>query len=110
MKKIAAALLLLCVLIAPAGCSRKEPTVTETIEAYQTYDKMSDGTWKCNGVSYKYRLELTGRLGNADKDSTFVYLSNLRKISFEQAAKASGLSSNSADYFSPEDAILVELK
>ncbi|MFC2583303.1 MAG: hypothetical protein ACFNVX_03710 [Lachnoanaerobaculum saburreum] len=45
---------------------------------------------------------------NAAKNSTFVYLSNLPEISFEQAWKASGLSSSLDDYFSEEDAILVE--
>ena len=40
----------------------------------------------------------------------FVYLSNLPDISFEQAAKASGLSSDTADYFDAEDAVLVELR
>ena len=43
-------------------------------------------------------------------DSVFVYLSNLPDISFEQAAKASGLSSDTADYFAAEDAVLVELR
>jgi len=45
---------------------------------------------------------------NAAVDSTFVYLSNLESISFEQAWKAAGLSSNTADYFAVEDAILVD--
>lgn len=37
--------------------------------------------------------EISGRMPNAAKNSTFVYLSNLPEISFEQAWKASGLSS-----------------
>ena len=49
-------------------------------------------------------------LPNAECDSVFVYLSNLPDISFEQAAKASGLSSDTADYFAAEDAVLVELR
>lgn len=39
----------------------------------------------------------------------FVYLSNVPEISFERAAMAAGLSSNSDDYFAPEEAVLVEL-
>jgi hypothetical protein len=74
------------------------------------YYEMSDGTWQANGYSYKYRLEITGRMGNAVKDSTFVYLSNIPEISFEQAWKAAGLSSNLDDYFDPEEAVLVEMK
>lgn len=71
---------------------------------------MKDGTWSCNDRSYEYRLERRGRLPNAGCDSVFVYLSNLPDISFEQAAKASGLSSDTADYFAAEDAVLVELQ
>ena len=71
---------------------------------------MKDGTWSCNDRSYEYRLERRGRLPNAECDSVFVYLSNLPDISFEQAAMASGLSSDTADYFAAEDAVLVELR
>ena len=60
---------------------------------------MSDGTWQCDGHIYKYRLEISGRLSNAVKDSTYIYLSNIEDITFEQAWKASGLSSNMDDYF-----------
>ena len=74
------------------------------------YYEMSDGTWQTDGHSYKYRLEITGRINNAVKDSTFVYLSNIEEISFEQAWKSAGLSSNSDDYFDPEEAVLVEMK
>ena len=42
---------------------------------------MSDGTWQLNGISYKYRLEIIGRMPNAVKDSTYVYLSNIENIS-----------------------------
>ena len=110
MKKAAFGLLLLCILLSLAGCGRRDATVVQTIEGFQTYEEMSDGTWKCNNISYKYRLEFTGRVGNAVKDTTFVYLSNRKNISFDQAVKASGVSSDSGDYFAPEEAILVELK
>ena len=109
MKKAALGLLLLCLLIALAGCGRREATVAETIEGFQTYERMSDGTWKCSGISYKYRLEFTGRVGNGVKDTTFVYLSNRKNISFDQAVKASGVSSDSRDYFAPEVAVLVDI-
>jgi hypothetical protein len=46
---------------------------------------------------------------NAAADSSFVYLSNIGEISFEQACMAAGLSSNTDDYFSPEEAVLVEM-
>lgn len=75
---------------------------------WKTYYQMSDGTWMADGQTYKYRLVITGRDSKAIKDSTYVYLSNLENITFEQAVKASGLSSNTSDYFKVEDAVLVE--
>ena len=82
----------------------------DTIEGnMKTYSEMSDGTWQCDGHIYKYRLEISGRLSNAVKDSTYIYLSNIEDITFEQAWKASGLSSNMDDYFDIDEAVLVEL-
>lgn len=103
---------LLCVLLAlsAAGCAKKDAVVKNTVEGnLKTYSQMSDGTWVCDGNTYKYRLEIGGRMPNAVKDTSFVYLSNIRKISFEQAYKAAGISSDLADYFSPEEAVLVEM-
>ena len=57
--------------------------------------------------TYKYRLEVTGRLNNAVEDTTYVILSNIENITFEQAWKASGLSSNTADYFDPAEAVFI---
>lgn len=81
------------------------------------YYKRSDGKWAKEvlgneiGIKktmvYQYRLVLHGRMPNAAMDSTFVILSNRKNITFEQAWKASGLSSNMNDYFSPEDAVIV---
>ena len=74
----------------------------------KTYHQNTDGTWQTDGKTYLYRLKITGRMHDAVRDSTFVYLSNLKTITFDQAWKAAGFSSNSADYFSPEDAVLVD--
>ena len=74
------------------------------------YYEMSDGTWRTDTHTYKYRLEITGRMNGAAKDRTFVFLSNLEDITFGQAWKASGLSSNTADYFEEEEAKLVAVK
>lgn len=81
-----------------------------TMPAEILYYKNKDGTWEHNGNTYKYRLEIWGRMPNASSDTTFVYLSNLETITFEQAWKAAGYSSNSTDYFAIEDAVLVETK
>ena len=74
----------------------------------KTYFRNTNGTWQVDGRNYKYRHVLTGRIPNAAQDTTFVYLSNLEHISFEQAYKAAGFSDNCADWFLVEDAILVE--
>ena len=85
------------------------PQITDVHNAtLKTYYELSDGTYMAEGIGYRYKLEITGRMHGAAKDSTFVYLSNLETITFEQAWRAAGLSSNSEDYFAPEEAILVE--
>ena len=81
----------------------------ETINGnVKTYFRNTNGTWQVDGRNYKYRHVLTGRIPNAAQDTTFVYLSNLEDITFEQAYKAAGFSDNCADWFLVEDAILVE--
>lgn len=74
----------------------------------RTYYKNADGTWQAEGRTYKHRLVITGRMKNAMFNSTFVYLSNVEDITFEQAYRAAGLSSYSGDYFPVEVAVLVE--
>lgn len=104
-------LILLCVLltISFCGCARKT-AIKSTIDGnMKTYYEMMDGTWMCDDHLYKYRLEISGRMPNASVDSSFIYLSNIEQITFEQAYKASGVSSNTDDYYSSEEAILVEM-
>ena len=79
------------------------------IATVRDYSQNADGTWVCEGSTYKYKLEITGRMPNASCDSTFVYLSNSEDITLEQAWKAAGFSSNMNDYFDIEDAVLVEM-
>lgn len=103
-------LMLIVLVLVFAACTKDAP-VRKTYEGnFHTYYEMSDGRWKCGEHFYKYRLEIKGRMSSAAKDTTFVYLSNLKEISFENAWKAGGLSSDSNDYFDSEDAILVELE
>ena len=110
MKRIWVILFCILIVLSLPGCG-KQAVVLDTIEGgMKSYVKMSDGTWKCDGHTYRYRLEISGSMPNAVNDSTFVYLSNIRNISFEQAYKASGVSSNSEDYFSPEEAVLVDIR
>lgn len=92
-----------------------EELVSELIEqggevTTQTYYELSDGTWKTDDCAYQYRLVVTGRLHNAVKDTTYTILSNIEEITFDQAWKASGLSSNTEDYFAGEDAVFVAIQ
>ena len=103
--------MLLCVLLAIAvsGCAKKA-AVRNTIEGnMKTYYEMTDGTWMCDHHLYRYRLEIHGRMPNAAEDSSFVYLSNMEEIPFDQAYRAAGISSHSEDYFSPEEAVLTDI-
>lgn len=123
MRKIAA-ILLTVMLISLAGCSQKEASVVKTYEMTDSetieecvenneivtivkYYEMSDGKWKTDDYTYQYRVEVTGRMNNAAKDSMFVFLSNTKDITFDQAWKASGLSSDIDDYFKEEETKLV---
>ena len=111
MKKTCLFLAFCLIVLVVSACAKTqtETYVTEEIEGnVHAYSRLSDGTWFCEGQSYRYRLEISGTLPNATRGITFVYLSNLKEISFEQAWKAAGLSSFTGDYFRPEEAILVE--
>lgn len=111
MKKLIALVAAVLCIWGLCSCNGPTPECTKTFESdLKTYYEMSDGTWKCDGHTYRYRLEISGTMPHAAAGSTFVYLSNIKDISFEQAWKAAGLSSNTADYFAPEDAVLVEMK
>ena len=110
MKRIMVLVLTVCLLV---GCAVKknDPQIIDTIQTgFTTYYEMSDGTWQKDGNTYKYRLVISGRMPNAAIDSTFVYLSNQKTITFTQAWKATGLSSRMEDYFSTEQAVLVDWK
>ena len=109
MKRIVSLLLCVLAVIAISGCAKKAAVKTTVEGNMKTYCEMTDGTWTCDGRSYKYRLEIRGRMPNAAADSSFVYLSNIEEITFDQAYKAAGISSDSEDYFSPEKAVLVEM-
>ncbi len=76
----------------------------------KTYYEMSDGTFLCNNISYKYKLELSGTLHSAKQESSYIILSNVKDLTFDQVWKASGLSSNTNDYFDPNDAVIVAMK
>lgn len=102
-------LLLICVLILfIIACKYNESKIIEEVKGFDTYYKMSNDTWQYKGFIYKYRLEISGIMPNTNKVVTYIYLSNLENITFNQALMASGLSSNLNDYFQPNEAVLVD--
>lgn len=110
MKRVIILLTCLILIFNITGC-KEEVTVKKTIEGNRkTYSEMSDGSWTCGNYTYKNCLEISGRIPNAAVDTTFVYLSNLEEITFEQAWKDYGFSSNMNNYFSLEDAVLVDVR
>lgn len=97
-----------CFLTDPQTQNSPDSGQAETIVGnLRTYYKNADGTWECDGYTYKHRLEIKPTESYHDP-FTFVYLSNLENITFSQAYLASGVSSSLTDYFSPEEAVLVE--
>ena len=128
MKKFLIGMIAIAFILEILGCSQnKEATIKNTFEqtpsdlieeyvenskevVFVTYYEMSDGTWKAGDYTYKYKLVVTGRLGNAVTDVTYTILSNIEDISFDEAWKASGLSSNTNDYFKVEEAVFVSTK
>ena len=124
MKKAIRLLLITFILLTLSACTPKEPTIVKTYKVTTEevdfsndelitlveYHEMSDGTWKAGEHTYKYRLVIIGRMPNAVKDTTYVFLSNIEEISFQKAMMASGLSSNMDDYFKPDVAMFVALK
>lgn len=109
MKRIVCMLLGILLAVTLSGCGKKA-AVKNTVEGnMKTYCEMTDGTWMCDDHLYKYRLEITGRMPGAAADSSFVYLSNIEEITFDRAYRAAGISSDTADYFSLDEAVLVEM-
>lgn len=72
----------------------------------QNYYEMRDGTWKTNGITYKYRLGLKGTMPSAAGESHFVVLTNNKDISFDEVAK-SIYSSDSNDWL--DETVIVEM-
>ena len=97
-------------LVLLAGCSASN--VVKTYESGQdnvmvTYQELKDGTWKCEGTVYPYRLELTGTLPNAHADSHYVGLSQREDVTFQEVSQALVSSMASLE---PVNYVLVEWK
>lgn len=105
-------ILILC-LIFLVGCEKSDiaKTYNESEEdgIMVTYYKMNDGTWKCEDKIYQYRLELTGRMSNAIRDTSFAVLTDNDNFTFEIVAK-SIYSSSIDDIQVMKNSIIVEMK
>lgn len=121
MKKYLSVFFAFLLLLSLYACAPKEekapgtlsPTVVRTFEAddeegvWVTYYEMSDGTWKTDTHTYKYCLELSGEVPGTDSVRAFTVLSNREDLTFDDALWATGISSDSSDYFAPEEARIV---
>ena len=74
----------------------------------ENYSQSSDGTWKCEGYDYKYRVVVTGRDANAKADGRYVVLTNDAGITYDEVSW-SLLSSNTNDWLNPEETVIVEI-
>lgn len=111
MKKILMILGLCTILL--AGCGENEVVKTydqsENDTALKTYYEMKDGTWKCDDISYQFRLDLSGKMPNAEGESHFVVLTNNADLTFEDVSK-SLFSSSIEDGKIMEGSMIVEMK
>lgn len=95
---------------ASAECAEAMSDASEAGEGpLVAYSENEDGTWSAKGNTYKYRKVLTGRMPQAEKDTTFIVLSNVETVSFQNAMDDM-LSSNSSDHFDEEETIIVEMQ
>ena len=66
-----------------------------------------DGKWTVDNSEYEYRLEITGRLGEDAKNTTFIVLSNKKQVQFSDTWPAFGFGSDTSAYFDPDEAVIV---
>ena len=95
------------------GCGKNEIAKTyeqsEEEGVAKTYYEMDDGTWKCEDVTYQYRLELSGKMPNAVRESHYVVLTDQEELTFVDVSK-SLYSSNLEDSRVMEGSVIVEMK
>lgn len=112
MNKRLFAILAVCLMLF-IGCGENEIIKTydqsDDNGVMKTYYEMKDGTWKCDDIIYQYRLELKGRMPNAEKDSCFVVLTDDKSLSFETVSK-SLYSSLLKDVDAMKGSVIVEMK
>lgn len=95
------------------GCGENEVVKTynqsETGTVLKTYYEMNDGTWKCDDISYPFRLKLNGKMPNSEKESYYVVLTDNDNLTFEEVSK-SLYGSLIEDSEVMEGSVIVEMK
>lgn len=111
MKRTLIMIVLLLVLL--IGCGKTDIAKiyekSENDGIIATYYEMNNGTWKCDDRTYQFRLELTGRMPNAESDSYYVVLTDNENLTFEDVSK-SLFGSLLEDSKIMEGSIIVEMK
>lgn len=96
-----------------AGCGKTDIAKTyeksESEGIVSTYYEMSNGKWRCDGTTYQFRLELSGRMPNAESDSSYVILTDNKNLTFEDVSK-SLYSSLLEDSRIMQDSVIVEME
>lgn len=96
-----------------SGCEKSDIVIAYNASDYngivKTYYEMPDGTWKCNNITYQYRLELKGRMPNAESDSCYVVLTDNNNLTFKEVSK-SMYSSLLEDSKVMEGSVIVEMR
>ena len=73
MKKFFALLVGMFLILLLAGCSGKA-AVKKTYNGYRTYYEMNNGTWMYGDQTYKYRLEIRGRMPDSAVIQMIIFL------------------------------------
>lgn len=104
--------LVFCALLV-TGCGKSDIAKTyyqsEKDGILVTYYELNNGTWQCEDTSYRFRLELNGRMPNAEADSHYVVLTDKESLTFEDVSK-SLYGSLLEDSKIMEGSIIVEMK
>ncbi len=110
-RTVLAFLILMSVMMTGCGKSGVVNTYEESEKdgIMVTYYEMEDGTWKCREEFYDYRLELTGRMPNAERDGYYAVLTDNPDLTYDEVAK-SLYSSLLIDSMVMDGSVIVEMK
>lgn len=105
MKKNFLMLLTMILICFVTGCGTKQ---SENADSIVEYSENEDGTWTCNGRTYQYKIELTGREKNAARDGYYIVLTNNPAVTYDEVSW-SFFSSRLEDTLKPEETVIIEM-